>query len=96
MKKCIDALLSAVPLTLWGLHIFWLVPVLGEKSGCDKFLSAMAFFGISTAIMLCGEIIAVVRYVIARRPTLIPAMLLNASWLYYVKVLFWGPTFGNF
>jgi hypothetical protein len=45
--------------------------------------------------MLVCEVACVVRYAMTRRPYLVLGMILNLSWLYYLKVLFYGPTIGD-
>jgi hypothetical protein len=85
----------AVPIVLWIIHVFVIVPVLNSKSGDDQFLTAMQFFMVSTSLMIgCFVLSLVVYFKHQSRVDLVP-ILLNLSWLYYVKVLCTGPTIGN-
>jgi hypothetical protein len=85
----------AVPIVLWIIHVFVILPALSSKSGDDQFLTAMQFFMVSTLLMLgCFVLSLVVYFKHQSRVDLVP-ILLNLSWLYYVKVLFNGPTIGN-
>ena len=85
----------AVPIVLWIIHVFVILPALNSKSGDDQFLTAMQFFMVSALLMLgCFVLSLVVYFKHQSRVDLVP-ILLNLSWLYYVKVLFNGPTFGN-
>ena len=90
-----------VPLVLWLVHIFVIVPILNTQSGDAQFIFGMDFFVISALIMIGCFFLSV--FVSFKRHTIgagswtdIVPLLLNLSWLYYVKVLFYGPTFGNF
>jgi hypothetical protein len=85
----------AVPMVLWIIHVFVIVPALNSKSGDDQFLTAMQFFMVSALLMIgCFVLSLVVYFKHQSRVDLVP-VLLNLSWLYYVKVLFTGPTIGN-
>ena len=85
----------ATPIILWIIHVFVIVPILNTKSGDDQFLIAMRFFMVSGLLMLGCFVLSVLIYFKHRsRLDLIP-ILLNLSCLYYVKVLFDGPTIGN-
>ena len=85
----------AVPIVLWIIHVFVIVPALNSKSGDDQFLTAMQFFMGSALLMIgCFVLSLIVYFKDQSRADLVP-MLLNLSWLYYVKVLFNGPTIGN-
>jgi len=85
----------AVPIVLWIIHVFVIVPALNSKSGDDQFLTAMQFFMVSALLMIgCFVLSLVVYFKHQSRVDLVP-ILLNLSWLYYVKVLFHGPTIGN-
>ncbi len=85
----------AVPLVLWIIHIFVIIPMLNAQSGDAQFLTAMKFFMVSALLMLgCFVLSVVIYFKHQSRVDLIP-ILLNLSWLYYVKVLFSGPSIGN-
>jgi hypothetical protein len=88
-------LLLAVPLVAWTLHIAWLIPRLDGLSGDAAFITASRFLAAFGLPMFACEVIAVVR--LARRWSWwdLAAAILNLTPLYYVKVLVWGPTFGN-
>jgi hypothetical protein len=89
----------AAPITLWLVHIFVILPRLAQQSGEAKFIQAFGFFIVSGPIMIGCFILSLVVYFKGRSrydviPLLIP-LLLNLSWLYYVKVIVYGPTIGN-
>src|SRR5687767_1217548 len=85
----------ATPIGLWLLHIFLIVPKLNSLSGDAQFVAAMQFFIVSALIMIGCFVISVIVYFMRRtRRDLVP-LLLNLSWLYYMKVLYYGPTIGN-
>jgi hypothetical protein len=84
-----------VPIVLWLIHVFAIVPLLNARSGDAQFLLAMHFFQVSGMLMiLCFGVSLGLYLKSLSRADLIP-LLLNLSWLYYVKVLFYGPTIGN-
>ncbi len=85
----------AVPIVLWLIHLFVIVPLLSARSGDAQFLLAMHFFQVSGMLMIfCFGLSLGIYLKSLSRADLIP-LLLNLSWLYYVKVLFYGPTIGN-
>jgi hypothetical protein len=89
------AVVWAVPLVLWLIHVLVIVPLLNARSGDAQFLLAMHFFQVSGMLMiLCFGLSLGLYLKTLSRADLIP-LLLNLSWLYYVKVLFYGPTIGN-
>lgn len=85
----------AVPIILWLIHVFAIVPLLNARSGDAQFLLALHFFQVSGTLMIFCFGVSLGLYLKSMsRADLIP-LLLNLSWLYYVKVLFYGPTIGN-
>jgi hypothetical protein len=85
----------AVPIMLWLIHMFVIVPLLNARSGDAQFLMALQFFQVSGLLMIICFGLSLGLYLRSQsRADLIP-LLLNLSWLYYVKVLFYGPTIGN-
>lgn len=85
----------SVPIMLWLVHAFVIVPLLNARSGDAQFLMALHFFQVSGLLMIvCFGLSLGVYLKSQSRMDLIP-LLLNLSWLYYVKVLFYGPTIGN-
>jgi hypothetical protein len=85
----------AVPIILWLVHVFVMVPLLNARSGDAQFLMAMHFFQVSGMLMILCFGLSLGLYLRSlSRLDLIP-LLLNLTWLYYVKVLFYGPTIGN-
>jgi hypothetical protein len=89
------AVVWAVPLVLWLIHVLVIVPLLNARSGDVQFLLAMHFFQVSGMLMiLCFGLSLGLYLKSLSRADLIP-LVLNLSWLYYVKVLFYGPTIGN-
>jgi hypothetical protein len=85
-----------MPIFAWLIHLLVIVPMLGEQDGGLGFGLAITFFFYATIAMLIGLVVAVVLFLIERKLLDLLAVLLNLSWLYYVKVLFWGTTMGNF
>lgn len=83
-----------VPLASWLIHIFIIVPLISMESGDGKYIVAFLFFMIAGAAMIICLIISVI---LLRRDStsreFIP-VLLNLSWLYYLKVILFGPTIG--
>jgi hypothetical protein len=85
----------ATPIILWLVHILIILPRLAQQSGEAKFIQAFGFFIVSGPIMIGCFILSLFVYFKCRlRYDLIP-LLLNLSWLYYVKVIAYGPTIGN-
>jgi hypothetical protein len=85
----------AAPIVLWLVHILIIFPRLAQQSGEAKFIQAFGFFIIAGPIMIGCFILSLFVYFKGRsRYDLIP-LLLNLSWLYYVKVIVYGPTIGN-
>src|SRR5262245_12394247 len=85
----------ATPIVLWLIHLFVILPKLNAESGERRFIQAMGFFMWSGLVMIGCFIISLVVYIVRRsRRDLIP-LLLNLSWVYYLKVIAFGPTFGN-
>ena len=91
----LNSTLILVPLLLWCVHILFLVPYLDALHGESKFIAAAQYFIVSGLIMGVCEVVAFIQLV--RTPHIVTAVavVLNLSWLYYVKVLAWGPTIGN-
>ncbi len=89
-----DGLLAGIPLTLWCLHIAVILPAVQASYGCQRFGILVTFFFYSTITMLACEIIALWRWLQNTSPIIGFAAALNWSWLYYYKVLYWGPTLG--
>ena len=83
------------PIFLWLIHIFIIVPSLNLLSGDAQFIAALRFFMLSALVMIGCFVISVVVYFARRAPRDLIPLFLNLSWLYYVKVLFYGPTIGN-
>jgi hypothetical protein len=85
----------SVPIVLWLIHVFAIVPLLNARSGDAQFLLAMHFFQVSGMLMIFCFGLSLGLYLKSlSRADLVP-LLLNLSWLYYIKVLFYGPTIGN-
>lgn len=94
----LDAALLVVPVTAWLLHVGWLVPRLSTSIGEGKLHLAFGFFMVAGASMLICSAWALYRlwFPVYLRQYYCVALLLNSSWLYYVKVMFLGPTIGAF
>lgn len=84
----------ATPITLWLFHIFVILR-LAQQSGEAKFIQAFGFFIVSGPIMIGCFILSLVVYFKGRSRFDVIPLLLNLSWLYYVKVIVYGPTIGN-
>ena len=83
------------PVALWIIHIFVIVPRINSQSGEAQFITAIGFFIVAGPIMIIAFIVSVLVLIHGRsRRDLIP-LLLNLSWLYYLKVIVYGPTIGN-
>ena len=83
------------PVALWVIHIFVIVPRINTQSGEAQFITAVGFFFVAGPIMIVAFIVSVLVLIRSRsRRDLIP-LLLNLSWLYYLKVIQYGPTIGN-
>jgi hypothetical protein len=85
----------AVPIMLWLIHVFVIVPLLNARSGDAQFLLAVHFFQVSGMLMIVCFGLSLGLYLRSLSRTDFIPLLLNLSWLYYVKVLFYGPTIGN-
>lgn len=88
-------LIWITPVTLWIIHIFVIVPRMNTQSGEAQFITAIGFFIVAGSIMIVAFIVSLL--VLSRggaRRDLIP-LLLNLSWIYYLKVIVYGPTIGN-
>ena len=86
----------ATPILLWLIHFFVILPKLNaQPSGEARFIQATGFFMWSGMVMIGCFIISLVVLIVRRsRQDLIP-LLLNLSWVYYLKVIALGPTIGN-
>jgi len=84
------------PIALWLVHLFVVLPQLNaQPSGEARFIQAIGFFMWSALVMIGCFVISLVVVIVRRsRRDLIP-LLLNLSWLYYLKVIVLGPTIGN-
>jgi hypothetical protein len=85
----------AVPIGLWLIHVFVIVPLLNTRSGDAQFLMALHFFQLSGLLMIICFGLSLGLYLRSQSRTDLIPLLLNLSWLYYVKVLFYGPTIGS-
>lgn len=83
------------PVALWAIHILVIVPRINSEPGEAQFITAVGFFMVAGSIMIVAFIVSLVVLMQGRsRRDLIP-LLLNLSWLYYLKVIVYGPTIGN-
>jgi hypothetical protein len=83
------------PITLWAIHVFVIVPRINAQSGEPQFITAFSFFIVAGPIMIASFIVSVVVLLSRRSPGDVIPLLLNLSWLYYLKVIVYGPTIGN-
>ena len=71
----------------------------GSKAGGDeKFIPIALFIVVASPILLLAEVAAIV-LAIAYRDRSVPmvvALILNMTFLYYLKALLWGPSFEGF
>ncbi len=84
------------PVSIWLVHIFILVPHLGSQSGDAAFISAVTFFMVAALIMLICFVLSIILLIKNEKASSWLPVILNLTWLYYVKVLLFGTTFGNF
>lgn len=84
-----------VPIILWLVHLFVIVPKLNIRSGDEQFFTALHFFQMSGLLMIICFGVSLALYLKTQSRVDLISLLLNLSWLYYVKVLFYGPTIGN-
>jgi len=94
--KSVRLLTWTTPIALWLVHLFVILPRLSaQPSGEARFIQATGFFMWSALVMIGCFVISLVVFIVRRsRRDLIP-LLLNLSWLYYLKVIALGPTIGN-
>ena len=84
-----------VPLILWAVHIGLAILLFPSLTGDSKMIAAFRFFALSGALMLILSLIAIWRLVKQKSFYAAGAVLLNLSWLYYLKVIEYGPTIGD-
>jgi hypothetical protein len=94
-QKAVPLALAVVPIAIWSLHVVYLVPLLGTLDGDAKLITAMRFFAVAAVVMTSCELLALVCWWQSRDRTSFLPIVLNWTWLYYVKVLLWGPTVGD-
>jgi hypothetical protein len=90
--------LTIVPVAIWIVHIALASFNVFDLVGCDKFDFFVRFFVTSSIIMMINSISCL--YIVAKKncpqhKIAYIALLLNSSWIYYVKVVMFGPTIGN-
>ena len=86
----------AIPIVLWLTHLFVILPKLNaQPSGEARFIQAMGFFIWSGMVMIGCFIISMVVFIVRRSAQDLIPLLLNLSWVYYLKVIAFGPTCGN-
>ena len=83
------------PVTLWIIHVFVIVPRINAQSGEAQFITAFGFFIVAGPIMIVSLIVSVAVLLSRRSQGDVIPLLLNLSWLYYLKVIVNGPTIGN-
>jgi hypothetical protein len=92
--KTLRTITLIIPITAWLIHIFIIVPLLSMESGERQFILAINFFIIAgTAMIICLLTSIVLLFKNWTSRNAVP-ILLNLSWLYYVKVILFGPTIG--
>ena len=92
--KILRAITFIVPITAWLVHIFIIVPLVSMESGEGKFILSMLFFTVAGAAMVLCLLISIVLLFREWTARNVVPILLNLTWLYYVKVIFFGPTIG--
>jgi hypothetical protein len=92
--KTLRTITPAVPIAAWLIHIFIIVPLISMESGERQFILATSFFiyaGSAMILCLIPSIVNLLKEWTARNAL---PVILNLSWLYYVKVILFGPTIG--
>ena len=92
--KSVTSILIALPLSLWAIHVYLALFVLSKQHGDAQMITAFMFFAISTVVMLLALPFAVYHLYKRRQAVQVLAVLLNFSWVYYIKVIVFGPTLG--
>ncbi len=90
------SILILVPMLSWIVHLAVVVPWLTQLYGDTQFMVAGIFFMIAGSTMIICLIVAVYLFVAERSKGYLLPVVLNLSWVYYVKVLVYGPTVGTF
>lgn len=83
-----------VPITAWLIHIFIIVPLISMESGEGQFYLAMTFFIFAGSAMILCLILSIGILFKDWAGRNVVAVLLNLSWLYYIKAMLFGPTIG--
>ena len=93
--RIVQSIVFGVPTFAGLIHILIIAPAAADRGGCSGFGLEVNFFCLSTLSMLgcLGPSIRLAAR--SRRPLDLLAIFLNLSWLYYFKVLQWGPTIGS-
>ena len=93
--RVVRSIVFGVPTVAWLIHILIIAPAAADQGGCSGFGLEVNFFCLSALSML-GCLGPTIRLAVrSRRPLDLLATFLNLSWLYYFKVLQWGPTIGS-
>jgi hypothetical protein len=85
-----------IPLILWLIHLFIIIPISYNYYGEGLMIFMFNFYFISGIIMMFLEIISVIYLLKKKNKILILAIILNLTWIYYLKVIMHGPTIGHF
>ena len=92
--KILRPITIIVPIAAWFIHIFIIVPLISMESGDRQFTLAMTFFTFAGSTMLLCLILSTVNLFKDWTARNVVPVLLNLTWLYYVKVILFGPTIG--
>lgn len=93
--RVVRSIVFGVPTVAWLIHILIIAPAAAFQGGCSGFGLEVNFFCLSTLSMLVCLGTSIGLAARSRRPSDLLAIFLNLSWLYYLKVLKWGPTIGS-
>jgi hypothetical protein len=85
-----------VPVLCWAVHLAIVVPWLTRLYGDTQFIVAGTFFVIAGSAMIICLIVSVCLFIAHQSRRYLLPTVLNLSWIYYLKVLVYGPTFGTF
>jgi hypothetical protein len=92
--KILRAITFIVPIASWLIHIFIVVPLISMEKGDMRYIVAFVFFMMAGSAMIICLIISLIQLRKGTSSRDFVAVLLNLSWLYYLKVILYGPTIG--
>ena len=96
MIRVVRSIVFGVPIGGWLIHVLIIIPAIASRSGCSAYGLEIDFFCLSSLSMLACLGPSVVLAARSKRPADLLAILLNLSWLYYLKVLYGDRRSGIF